>query len=225
MTKLKALLLVLPVMFFNSEIMALETSLELATERGCFVCHSVQREQGETRPLAPAYQEIAERYRADERAFQYLVNRVLHGTLYTEQNWSDEISMHFMPPNINVSRLEAGELVNWILELPEDQALQERLRRHEDMLLLSTRSGCPACHLMDAHPDARLMPLAPAFREIARRYRGDATAEKKLVRSIVHGTRAAAKTWQNVNMQFMPPNVGLERDDAEQLARWILELK
>lgn len=225
MTKLKALLLVLPVMFFDSGIMAEESSLELATERGCFICHSLQRSSGETSPLAPSYQEIAERYRADKSALQYLVNRILHGTLYTEQNWSDDISMRFMPPNVNVSRLEAGELANWILELPEDRALRERLERHEDMLVLSTRSGCTACHLMESNADARLMPLAPAFREIARRYRGEAGAEEKLLRSIVHGTRAASKTWQNVNMQFMPPNVGLERSAAEQLARWILELE
>ena len=205
-------------------IAAAESTLELATERGCFICHTLQQDESIDRPLAPAYQEIAERYRGDDKAFEYLVNRILHGTLYSEQNWSG-ISMRFMPPNVNVSRVEAGELANWVLTLPEDKALRERLARYEAMLILSTRNGCPACHLMDASPDSRLMPLAPAFREIAERYRDDADAEQKMVRSIVHGTRSVTKIWPNVNMQFMPPNVGLARADAEQLARWILDLE
>ena len=111
------------------------------------------------------------------------------------------------------------------LNLPEDKELRDRLARHEAMLILSTRSGCAACHLMDAPADSRLMPLAPAYREIARRYRDDSDAESKLLRSIVQGTRSATKIWPNVNMQFMPPNVGLAREDAKKLATWILELK
>lgn len=225
MKKTKSALLVLATMLFSNVLMAQEASLELATERGCFICHTLQEDEDVVRPLAPSYQEIAEQYRGDEKAFQYLVNRILHGTLYSEQNWSDAISMRFMPPNVNVDRIEAAELTNWILNLPEDRAVQERLSRHEAMLILSARNGCPACHLMDASPDSRLMPLAPAFREIAQRYRDDADAEKKMVRSIVQGTRSASKIWPNVNMQFMPPNVGLARADAESLARWILQLK
>lgn len=225
MKELKTTLLVVTVIFFGDALMAQESSLELATERGCFICHTIHVDPAVDRPLAPSYQEIAEQYRNDEQALQYLVNRILHGTLYTEQNWSGGISMRFMPPNVNVDRVEAAELANWILTLPEDKALRHRLANHESMLILSARSGCPACHLMDASPDSRLMPLAPAFREVARRYRDDAEAERKIIRSIIHGTRSATKIWPHVNMQFMPPNVGLVRTDAESLAHWILGLK
>ena len=69
------------------------------------------------------------------------------------------------------------------------------------------------------------MPLAPAYREIAARYRDDSDAQDKLVRSITQGTRSATKIWPNVNMQFMPPSVGLAREDAQKLAAWILELE
>jgi cytochrome c551/c552 len=225
MNKNKSSLLILVTLFLSTTVMASDSALELATNRGCFICHNVQVNEDDHNPLAPAYQEIAERYRGREDAFQYLVGRVLHGTLYTEQNWKNEISMRFMPPNVNVSRAEAGELTNWILRLPVDKAMRERIVHQEKMLILSTRSGCMACHLMDAPTDARLMPLAPGFREIARRYRDDPDARKKLVKSIVSGTRSATKIWQNVNMQFMPPNVGLERKNAEQLADWILGLE
>ncbi len=225
MNNMSATLLVLTTLLFSGTIVAQEASVELATDRGCFICHTIHEDAEVDRPLAPSYQKIAEQYRNDANAFQYLVNRILHGTLYAEQNWSGGISMRFMPPNVNVSRVEAGELSNWILKLPEDKALREKLARHEAMLILSTRSGCPACHLMEAIADKRLMPLAPPFREIARRYRNDTDAQRKLERSIIHGTRSATKIWPNVNMQFMPPNVGLARDDVEPMARWILDLK
>ncbi len=225
MKNTKANFLIVIAMFYAGIALAQEATVELATQSGCFVCHTIHDLEEAARPLAPSYQEIAERYRGQDSAFDYLVNRILHGTLYTEQNWSDGISMRFMPTNVNVSRMEAGEITNWILTLPEDKALRDRLAQHEAMLILSTRSGCAACHLMDAPPDSRLMPLAPAYREIAARYRNDSDAEAKLVRSIMQGTRSATKIWPNVNMQFMPPNVGLAREDAQKLAAWILDLK
>ncbi len=225
MKNTKTKLLVVIAMLYGGIALAQEASVELATERGCFICHTIHEDEEVMKPLAPSYQEIAERYRGDKEAFGYLVNRILHGTLYTEQNWSDGISMRFMPPNVNVSRMEAGEMTNWILNLPQDKELRDRLAAHEAMLILSTQSGCAACHLMDASPDSRLMPLAPAYREIAARYRDDSDAQKKLVRSIMQGTRSATKIWPNVNMQFMPPNVGLAREDADRLAAWILELE
>ncbi len=225
MKKMLLVALVLGVVVVSGAALAEIPALELATERGCFTCHTIHQAKGDTKPLAPSYQEIAERYRTSNDAFQYLVNRVLHGTLYTEQNWANDISMRFMPPNVNVTRLEAGELTNWILNLPVNESLRNKLAEHEAMLILSARSGCPTCHLMDTSPDSRLMPLAPAFRDIARRYKNEPDARKRLVRSIIYGTRAASKTWPDVNMQFMPPNVALDLESAEQLAQWILKLK
>lgn len=208
----------------NQLVFSAEFGLELATEKGCFTCHTIQHEQTTNKPLAPSYQSIAERYRDSDSAFEYLTNRILHGTLYREQNWSDSISMRFMPPNVNVSRIEAAELTNWIVNLPVDEALRKQLQLHEEMLILVTRSGCTACHLMDASTDSRLMPLAPAFRKIAERYRNDPEAEQQLTRSIINGTRSATKLWPEVNMQFMPPNLGLSKENAGRLSRWILDL-
>ncbi len=225
MKNVKTICLITIAWVFSCAVSAEEASIELATERGCFVCHTIHQDEDVMRPLAPSYQEIAERYRGRDDAFEYLVNRVLHCTLYAEQNWADEISMRFMPPNVNTSRLEAGAMTDWILNLPEDRELRDRLAQHEAMVILSTRSGCASCHLMDPSPDQRLMPLAPAYREIAARYRDEDGAQEMLTRSILQGTRSATKIWPNVNMQFMPPSVALKREDAEKLAGWILELE
>ena len=223
--KILPVFIVVLVWLLSESVYAVDPTLELATAKGCFICHNVQHSAESGQPLAPSYQKIAERYRNDKSAFQYLVNRILHGTLYTEQNWGDEISMRFMPPNVNVTRSEASELTHWVLNLPVDEQLKQQLARHEAMLILSTRSGCTSCHLMDPPTDTRLMPLAPAFREIAARYRGNDQAKQQLVRSIMQGTRSVSKLWPNANMQFMPPNVALDKQNAEKLSSWILDLE
>ncbi len=210
---------------FSISASAESSALELAAARGCFICHSIVKAENHSLPLAPSYTEISDRYRDQKDSASYLIGRVMHGTVYSEQNWAGRVSMRFMPPNVNVSRLEAGELVDWVLHLPVDKATHQRLRQHEAMLILSTTSGCMACHRMDPSPDSRLMPLAPAFRDIAKRYAGNADAQHKLAHSIKHGTRAADKVWQDTNMQFMPPNVALTSENAQQLAEWILSLE
>ncbi len=204
---------------------AVDSTLELATARGCFICHTVAADQQQGNPLAPSYQEVAERYRDRDDAGAYLAERVRHGTAHGEQNWEDSVSMRFMPPNVNLAAGEAEQLVDWILDLPTDEALHRRMVEHESMLILSATSGCMTCHRMEHEADARLMPLAPALRDIADRYRGNPDAKAQLVRSIVAGTRGAEKRWQDVNMEFMPPNVALSRDNAERLAAWILALE
>ena len=198
--------------------------IELATRSGCFICHSVSGETADSVPLAPPYTAIAERYRNRADAFDYLTNRVLHGTVYTEQNWRNRISMRFMPPNVNVGRTDAAALVNWILKLDPADAATDRFRRHESMLALATTSGCFACHRMAPSGDSRLMPLAPALQEIADHYRADPKAAATLYRSVTQGTRSKDKKWDNANMQFMPPNLGLAPDKARELVDWILQL-
>jgi cytochrome c len=63
---------------------------------------------------------------------------------------------------------------------------------------LATRSGCLACHGIDKGI------VGPAFTEVARRYRGDATAAAKLVRKVQEGGAgsfgAAAMPPQNASV-------------------------
>ncbi|MEN9425563.1 MAG: hypothetical protein RL122_2946, partial [Pseudomonadota bacterium] len=49
--------------------------LETATKNGCFICHSVQAKTGPAIPLAPAYADIAERFKDQKDAASYLSQR------------------------------------------------------------------------------------------------------------------------------------------------------
>ena len=41
----------------------------------------------------------------------------------------------------------------------------------------------------------------------------------------LNGTRATGKQWSQTNMEFMPPNVGLTKETARELADWILTIR
>ena len=198
--------------------------LVLANASGCFICHQVAPDTTNELPLGPSYQEIAFRYKGDPDAFDRLLDRVMHGTAYREQAWSGKVGMRFMPPNVNLSRDTAAALVHWIMGLDVDPALAEKLTKHDRMLTLSAVSGCNICHLMNPVTETRVVPLAPSYREIAALYKGKANARKKLLNSVEKGTLNKRKTWKNVNMLFMPPNVALKKENAEELVSWILSL-
>ena len=198
--------------------------LELAAYSGCFICHQVKADPEIGTSLAPAYLDIAARYNGDETAFDRLLDRVMHGTIYREQVWEGKTSMRFMPPNVNVSRHDAATLVDWILKMDVDPATVERLSRDDRMMTTATVSGCVICHRVDPVEDRRLIPLAPSFREIAARYKGDVANQARLVESVVIGTMGQPKRWPNVNMQFMPPNIATRKEDIEAMVAWILAM-
>ena len=198
--------------------------LELATDSGCFVCHAMSSLDTDTMPLAPPYQAIAARYQGDPEAFDRLVDRVLHGTVFQQQAWADQVNMRFMPPNVSLAPQDARALVHWILRL-EPTAADQGVARHERMMALAAGSGCFACHDMHRAADSRYVPLAPAFHDIAGRYDDGPETRTALVAAIKEGTMDQPKRWDDVNMRFMPPSVALERRNAEQLVDWILSLE
>ena len=214
--------------FLTTGIAAAEDAamLELANARGCFICHAVVPDKTrEGRPLGPSYQEVAVHYRGDKKAFDQLLDRVLHGTAYRDQVWEGKVAMRFMPPNVNLSRDEAGALVKWILDLDVPPEVAEGLVHHDNMMALATYSGCTICHRLDPIRETRVVPLAPSFREMAVEYQGRSHAKDRLVQAILEGTLGSgSKTWENVNMRFMPPSVNVKKEDAERLVAWILEL-
>lgn len=199
---------------------------ELAHTRGCFICHTVVADKSkEGLPLGPSYQEVAVRYKGDPKAFDQLLDRVLHGTAYRKQEWEGKVSMRFMPPNVNLSREEAAALVQWILNLEVKPEVAERLTRHDNMLVLATYSGCTICHRIDPIKERRVVPLAPSFREVAAHYKGNSHAQQRLVQAVLEGTLGdGSKVWDNVNMRFMPPSLNVKEQDAERLVAWILDL-
>ena len=78
---------------------------------------------------------------------------------------------------------------------------------------LLEEKACVGCHALDARV------VGPSFREVAKKYAGDASAAERLVRKIRAGGQGA---WGSVPM---PPNPGLSEADARALVDWVLAQK
>ena len=93
----------------------------------------------------------------------------------------------------------------------------------EQMKKLALDSGCTVCHEQVARTDASAPPPAPTWKAIARRYRGKAGAEDRLVAAVVRGSGPEHRHWQ-VTRHTMPANATeLTEPDARVLVRWILQ--
>ena len=98
-----------------------ETMFKLATERGCMACHSIlplsKRADG-LPPIAPAWRDIAVKYRDDPGASQWLTRTVVTGSNPDSRHWAGKVSTVTMPPNaVVVTQDETRGLVNWLLVL------------------------------------------------------------------------------------------------------------
>lgn len=82
-----------------------------------------------------------------------------------------------------------------------------------DPLQLAKAKGCFACHTLDKKL------VGPAWKDVAAKYRGDATAEAKLVDKVGKG---GSGVWGPV---AMPPNVLVSEADRKTLVKYILSLK
>lgn len=82
-----------------------DASEELARSSNCLACHKV-----EGKLLGPSFQEIAAKYRDDDAAADTLVDKVKAGGVGV---WG-QIPM---PPNPQVSDVDARTLVEWLLSL------------------------------------------------------------------------------------------------------------
>lgn len=96
------------------------------------------------------------------------------------------------------------------------------------MLELATKSGCMACHtLLPTAPRADgLAPIAPAWRDVAIKYRDDPGASGRLTRAVMTGSNPQARHWAGkVGEVAMPPNAAVVSEaDARALVNWILVL-
>ena len=81
------------------------------------------------------------------------------------------------------------------------------------MLELAERSRCLNCHEVDQKI------RGPAWREVARRYRGDAAAEERLVQKVYEG---GSGNWGD---DYMSANRRAGLDNIRILVRWILTLE
>ena len=79
---------------------------------------------------------------------------------------------------------------------------------------LAKKVGCTACHAVDKKI------VGPAYKEVAAKYRGDKTAEAKLIDKVKKG---GSGVWGQVPM---PPNSPQVSDaDTKTLVQWVLALK
>ncbi|QJR09164.1 Cytochrome c-551 [Usitatibacter rugosus] len=78
---------------------------------------------------------------------------------------------------------------------------------------LAKKNACTACHAIDKKL------VGPAYKEVAKKYAGDATAEAKLVDKVKKG---GVGVWGQVPM---PPNATVKDEDVKTLVKWILALK
>ncbi|MDX1915444.1 MAG: c-type cytochrome [Methylophilus sp.] len=80
-------------------------------------------------------------------------------------------------------------------------------------MALAQKSGCLACHSVDKKV------LGPAYKDIAAKYKGDKTAEAKLVAKVKAG---GSGVWGNIPMPANSPQV--KDEDIKTIVQWILSL-
>jgi cytochrome c len=82
-----------------------------------------------------------------------------------------------------------------------------------DELALAQKSACTACHAIDKKI------VGPAYKDVAAKYKGDKTAEAKLVDKVKKG---GVGVWGQVPM---PPNSTVSDADIKTLVKWVLSQK
>ena len=80
-------------------------------------------------------------------------------------------------------------------------------------LELAQKKACLACHQVDNKV------VGPAYKDVAKKYKGQKGIEAKLVEKVMKGGKGA---WGEV---AMPANTQVNEAEAKQLVTWILSLK
>ena len=78
---------------------------------------------------------------------------------------------------------------------------------------LAKSKNCMSCHSVDAKI------LGPSFKDIAKKYAGDKTAEAKLATKVMKG---GSGVWGAIPM---PANAQVNDAEAKTLVKWILSVK
>lgn len=77
---------------------------------------------------------------------------------------------------------------------------------------LAQSKACMSCHQLDKKV------VGPAFKEVAKKYKGDAAAEAHLISVVKKGGKGV---WGNVPM---PPHPQVSDADAKAIVGWVLSL-
>lgn len=109
---MKSLLVIASVVLLASGSALAEDSLELAKEKACLVCHSVEGVS-----QAPAFKSIANKYRELPKEESRLVSTVMWGSpTFGGYHWGTT-KMPTPGARVPVTQSEATQLVQWILSL------------------------------------------------------------------------------------------------------------
>ena len=90
--------------------------------------------------------------------------------------------------------------------------LASSLARAQDQMKLATDKGCTACHAVDKKV------IGPAYKDVAKKYKGDAKAADMLATKVLKGGQGV---WGPIPM---PPNDKVTADEAKKLVAWVLSL-
>ena len=96
---------------------------------------------------------------------------------------------------------------------------------------LTATHGCDLCHKLEPRrsPANEVMPIGPAWRDIARKYEGQKDAVDRLTAIVLQGSGSGPRDrhWsREASGGAMPPNTAeISKADAERVVRWILSLQ
>lgn len=85
-----------------------------------------------------------------------------------------------------------------------------------DETALAQKSGCMACH------QVAVKVVGPAYKDVAKKYAGDAGAVDKLTKKAIAGGVGA---WGQVPMPAKGGNAAVKDEDIKKIVGWIMSLK
>ena len=86
----------------------------------------------------------------------------------------------------------------------------------EDQLALAQKSGCMACH------QVAVKVVGPAYKDVAKKYAGDAKAVDALTKKVIAG---GVGVWGQVPMPPKGGNAALKDEDIKKIVAWVLSQK
>jgi len=126
----RSLLPALAVLLIGQSALAAQPSSaeldELATAKGCYLCHRVEpvkRKPDDLLPFAPSWKEVALKYRDQKSAEDRLTEIVLAGSgnYGKDRHWKGKVGEVGMLPNVKeIDEDQARQLVHWILSFDRD---------------------------------------------------------------------------------------------------------
>lgn len=85
-----------------------------------------------------------------------------------------------------------------------------------DETALAQKSGCMACHQVAAKV------VGPAYKDVAKKYAGDAGAVDKLTKKVIAGGK---DVWGPVPMPPKGGNAAVKDEDIKKIVGWIMSMK